>query len=293
MLIKDKNLYYVGGVVRDELLNVPSFDIDLCYEGNALLYALENGFKIIKKNQELGTVRILYGEEEIDIASTRKEFYPSKGHLPKVKIIGCPLKEDLIRRDFTVNAMAKRTTDGELIDYYGGNDDIKNKTLRVLHKNSFEDDPTRIIRGLKFSVRFGFYLSEETKNLQDAYLNNINYDMSYHRIRKELIETFNLNSDEAYDKFIDQGIYKLLGKEVKIPNISGKVIKSALENVSTSYVWLFYIAPFVFSGFPLDRIYPQRSEKRIIEWVEKLKKQSPTHNTPTESVIIRRMLDNV
>ena len=291
-MLKDDNLYYIGGVVRDEYLNIPSVDIDLCYEGNAIEYANNNGFNIIKTNNDFGTVRILLDNKEVDIASTRTETYPKKGHLPKVENIGCVLSEDLKRRDFTINAMAKRTSDGEIIDYFNGMGDIKNKKLRVLHKDSFIDDPTRIIRGLKFSVRFGFELSDETKLLQEEYLSNINYDMSYHRVRKELIETFNLNIAEAYDKFVEQGIYKLLGEEVKAPKDKGISIKNALNGVKTDYVWLFYLMPFIETGFDIDKIYPQRAEKKIVEWVKKLKYQEPVNNTPNESIIIRRMLDN-
>ena len=292
-MLKDKNLYYIGGVVRDEFLNVTSFDTDYCYEGNAIKYARANGLNIIKTNPDFGTVRVLSESGEIDIASTRTETYPRKGHLPKVENIGCSLREDLKRRDFTVNAMAKRTTDGEIIDYFNGAGDIKNKKLRILHKNSFIDDPTRIIRGLKFSVRFGFDLSDDTKLLQDEYLDNINYDMSYHRIRKELIETFNLNRAETYDKFIEQKIYKLLGSKVEAPNIHGVDIQNAAGSIPTDHVWLFYIIPFIYTGFSIDKIYPQKAEKRIIEWAERLKKQEPANNTPQESIVLRRLLDNV
>ena len=169
----DKNLYYVGGVVRDELLNVKSLDTDLCYEGNAIEFAQNNNLNIIKENPKFGTVRVKLNEKEIDIASTRTETYPKKGHLPMVSNIGCSLKDDLKRRDFTINAMAKRTTNNELIDYFNGVEDINNKVLRVLHKDSFTDDPTRIIRGLKFAVRFNFELSDETKTFQNEYLSNI------------------------------------------------------------------------------------------------------------------------
>lgn len=100
------------------------------------------------------------------------------------KNIGCDLKEDILRRDFTVNALAKSTSTGEIIDYVGGLADLKTKTLRVLHDGSFIDDPTRIIRGLKFAVRFGFELEPHTKFLQDEYLKNVNYDMSYKRLKK-------------------------------------------------------------------------------------------------------------
>lgn len=292
-MLKDNNLYYIGGVVRDEFLNVPSLDVDFCYEGNAIEYAKSKGLDIIKINPDFGTVRVLSDGKEIDIASTRTETYPKKGHLPKVENIGCSLNEDLKRRDFTINAMAKRTTDGELVDCFNGVDDLRNKKLRVLHKNSFIDDPTRIIRGLKFSVRFGFELSDDTRALQDEYLNNINYDMSYHRIRKELIETFGLNSAEAFDRFVEQGIYKLLGDEVKTPNVKGADIQNAVKSVQTDFAWLFYLAPFVENGLIIDKLYPQKSEKRIFDWVERLKNQPPVNNTPIESVVIRRFLDNV
>ena len=165
MNLTDKNLYYIGGIVRDEILGLPSFDIDLCYEGNAIEFS--KNFKIIKTNPNFGTVRILYKGQEIDIASTRTESYPHQGHLPLVDKIGCALKDDLARRDFTINAMAKNTISNEIIDYFDGLTDIKNKQLRVLHDKSFIEDPSRILRGLKFSVRFGFELEKNTRILQD------------------------------------------------------------------------------------------------------------------------------
>ena len=290
-LLINKNLYYVGGVVRDKLIGAKSIDTDLCYEGDAINFANNSNFNIVKINQNFGTVRIVSEEKEIDIASTRIETYPKKGHLPKILKIGCSLKDDLIRRDFTVNAMARRTTDNELIDYYNGYKDLEQKTLNVLHENSFIDDPTRIIRGLKFAIRFNFSLSEKTKLLQDKYLNNINYNMSYHRIKKELIETFNLNSPKAFDKFIKDGIYKLLGNDVKVPNIEGYNIKAAIKNHKNN-IWFIYIAPFLVNQnnilLPLTR-----SEKRILEWVKRLQYQDKTNNTPIESIIIRGVLDNV
>lgn len=292
MLLQDEKLYYVGGVVRDEIIDAKSFDTDFCYEGNAIEFAKNKNLNIIKINPDFGTVRVLVDNKEVDIASTRTENYPKKGHLPNINNIGCSLKEDLIRRDFTINAMAKRTSDGELFDYFGGLKDIKEKKLRILHKDSFIDDPTRIIRGLKFSVRFGFELEAETKQLQDEYLANINYDMSYHRVKKELIETFNLNKSEIYDRFIDQGIFKLLGSGVNKPEIKGEIIKKFVDKYNIQFSWLFYIAPFVFEGFDFNIISPTKAEKRIIEWVNNLKTQEPTHNTPKESIIIREILDN-
>lgn len=285
--IRDKNLYYVGGVVRDEILNLPSFDIDLCYEGNAVEFAQKSDFNIIKTNPDFGTVRIKLNNQEIDIASTREEDYPQKGHLPVVKNIGCSLKDDLKRRDFTINAIAKNTLTGEITDYYNGIEDIKNKKLRVLHDKSFIDDPTRIIRGLKFSVRFGFELDSDTYKLQNEYLKNINYDMSYHRVKKEIMETFNLNSASAFDRFIEQGIYKLLGNNQKSVKIKGAAIKKEIDEYNhKENIWLIYM-----SFFNLSKLALTRKEKKILECAKKLDSQNPTNNTPKESLIIHSILN--
>ena len=266
MILKDKNLYYIGGVVRDEILGAKSFDIDLTYNGDAIEFAksIEDA-EILQINEPFGTVRIKVAGEEIDIASTRSESYPDKGHLPVINKTGCSLKEDVMRRDFTVNALAKSTLSGEIIDYTGGLEDIKNKTLRVLHDESFIDDPTRIVRGLKFAVRFGFELDEHTKQLQDDYLADINYDMSYKRLKKELIETFNLNSWAAFVRFIEQDIYKLVAPEkFELPkyNFSSLIDKYACENVWIMYVGLL---PDI-SNLPLTKI-----EKQIADDFIKLK----------------------
>ncbi len=252
MELKDKNLYYVGGVVRDEILGLPSLDIDYCYEGDAIKFAKSRGLNIIKENPDFGTVRVFFEEQEIDIASTRTERYPKPGHLPVVEQIGCPLIDDLKRRDFTVNAMAKNTLSGEIYDYFDSQKDLKSKKLRVLHKNSFIDDPSRIIRGLKFSARFGFELDIETKVLQEEYLENINYDMSYHRIKKELRESFNLNSDKLLQKFINEKIYKLLSPEQAIPEIKGSA--EALVNlVKIHNPWIVYAGLFDLSTLELTK----------------------------------------
>ena len=281
--LKHKNLYYVGGVVRDEFLGVQNLDTDYCYEGNAIEFAKD--LNVIKINEKFGTVRVLLNEKEIDIASTREETYPKPGHLPLVKNIGCSLTEDLKRRDFTINAMAKNTLTGKLYDPFGGKYDIENKQLKILHENSFIDDPTRIVRALKFSVRFGFDLEPETLKKQREYLSNINYDMSYHRLKKELIETFNLNRVEVFDKFVNEGIYKLLGdKNRKKPDIKGVQIEKAVKSADFE-PWIIYLSFFDISNLPLTR-----SENRIIEWVERLKNQQPNNNTPPESILIHNLM---
>ena len=283
-MLQESNLYYVGGVVRDGILGVPSFDTDYCYQGNAIEFAKNQGLNIIKENSTFGTVRVLYEGREIDSASTRCETYPRKGHLPQVEKIGCSLDEDVKRRDFTINAIAKRTTDGEIIDFTGGIRDIEAKKLRVLHDKSFIDDPTRIVRGLKFAIRFGFELDEKTKELQEEYLCNINYDMSYHRLKKELVETFSLNRQEALDKFVAQGIYKLLSPDCKSVEIHTN-IESLIKENPVNTVWIVYMGLF-----NLENLELTRAEKKIIEWAERLKHgDSPNNNTPLESILINKI----
>ena len=282
-------LFYIGGVVRDELLGRESLDVDITYVGNAIEYCSKFG-EVVQVNPDFGTVRVAipplleitdFGPPAsgghkvskkmyVDFASTRSESYPQKGHLPVVEKIGCSLKEDVMRRDFTINALAKSVTTEEIVDYVGGLEDLKNKKLRVLHDESFIDDPTRIIRGLKFATRFGFELEEHTKKLQDEYLANINYDMSYKRVKKELIETFSLNSQSAFQKFINQKIYKLVTpNDVEIPKVDvEKFINKYLAAQPSSCpaaIWLVYVGILGdLSRLPLTKI-----EQKILDDVPK------------------------
>ena len=288
--LRDKNLFYIGGVVRDKLLGKDSFDIDLTYSGNAVEFAKNlPDAQILQINEPFGTVKIKFEGEEIDIASTRSETYPQKGHLPVVQNIGCSLKEDILRRDFTINAMAMSTLDGEIIDYVNGLEDIKNKKLRILHKDSFIDDPTRILRGLKFAVRFDFELEEETKKLQEDYLNNINYDMSYKRLKKELVETFNLNSWRAFEIFTNEKMYTLLApQEFELPKIN---LEPIISKYNPENIWLIYVGLLEdISSLPLTK-----QEKNIVESYNYLKNKhfeedfsifSELNNAPLEAVIM-------
>lgn len=255
-------LYYIGGIVRDELLGREAFDVDITYVGNAIEYCSKFG-EVIQENPDFGTVKVNINGFEVDFASTRSEIYPHKGHLPVVSKIGCTLKEDVMRRDFTINALAKSVTTGEIVDYTGGLKDIQNKKLRVLHDESFVDDPTRIIRALKFSVRFGFELDEHSKNLQEDYLKNINYDMSFKRLKKELIETFNLNSQKAFEKFINEKIYKLVTK--KELNLAKINIENLVKKYNPEIIWLVYVGVLEdLSNLPLTKI-----EQKILDDIPK------------------------
>ncbi len=266
MELKDDSgkLFYVGGCVRDEILDLPSVDIDVCYEGDVIDYVLARNYTIIKAQKDIRTVKVLIDGREIDFASTRKEIYPKPGHLPVTIKTGCPLKDDLTRRDFTINSIAKSVKTGQIFDPTGGCEDIKTKILRVHHDKSFIDDPTRIIRGLKFSLRFGFKFDPHTEDLKNEYLNNVNYDMSFSRLKKELIDCFNLNFDEALERFINEGMYKLLTSTLpQKPLIS---IKSIVNEFKISSPWLLYLG-----NIDLSRLSLTKTESKIINGLKKIR----------------------
>lgn len=265
MNIKDKDgkLFYIGGAVRDELLGIKNLDTDITYVGNAIDDCQSLG-EVIKVNPDFGTIRVKIDGKEVDIASTRSEIYPHAGHLPVVDKIGCSLKEDVLRRDFTVNALAKSVKTGEIIDYTGGLDDLKNKILRVLHNKSFIDDPTRILRLLKFSLRLGFSADKNTQKLMDNYLKNVNYDMCYARIKKELKETFNLNNPKGFERFYDEKIYKLITPaEQKKPQINPYKIIEFMQDkkIPFKHLWLSYIGTIT----DLSRLSFTKQEQKILE----------------------------
>ena len=182
-------LYLVGGTVRDLLLKRSSLDIDLALEGNAIKFArlLTTGTgEKLTIHQQFGTATFHQGEYTIDIAMARCETYAHPGALPTVK--PAEIKDDLIRRDFSINAMAVELspdTFGNLLDFHGGTTDLEKKLIRILHKRSFIDDATRIFRAIRFEQRLDFNIEAGTERLlrkNIATLNTISGD----RLRNEI-----------------------------------------------------------------------------------------------------------
>jgi tRNA nucleotidyltransferase (CCA-adding enzyme) len=185
------SLFIVGGPVRDCLLRRTVTDLDLTTEGDALALARTLARELggaWKKFDRFGTAKlILPGRNSpIDLATTRTETYAHPGALPAVT--RGTIETDLIRRDFTINAMAIRL-DGEqqgtLIDLHGGESDLYSGKLRVLHERSFEDDPTRLFRGVRFEQRFNFTFAYDTERIIPSALPMLDR-VSGDRIRHEL-----------------------------------------------------------------------------------------------------------
>ena len=268
-------IYLIGGIVRDLLLKKKSVDIDVTVEGDVIefchLLAEKKYCKILQVQSALKTVKAVFkGKTEIDFASTRQEFYPHRGHLPVVVKIGCSLQEDVYRRDFTINSLAmslNKKNYGEVIDYVGGIKDIKNKKIRVLHDNSFNEDPSRILRALKFAARFDFCRDKHTKMLQEKYINTqLHEDISWARIKSELKQCFSLNSAKVYDMFLVNENYKLIYGQK--PEIKGLEIKNLIDKYNPYNVWLVYLGTVLNNKKIIEQFCFTRSEKKIFTDIE-------------------------
>jgi len=159
----------VGGPVRDLVLGRPHTDLDIAVVGDgprfAAALAAATGGEVAAESA-FATAKVRIGGRTVDVATARRETYPAPAALPEVEPAG--VAEDLARRDFTANAMAIALTPddwGTLIDNHGGMGDASMRRLRVLHEQSFADDPTRILRALRYEARLGFTVEPHTLGL--------------------------------------------------------------------------------------------------------------------------------
>jgi tRNA nucleotidyltransferase (CCA-adding enzyme) len=189
-------VYLVGGFVRDLLLGVGHFDVDLVVEGDGIHFAQECARRLSLKvvtHGRFGTAA-LHGPDgfKADITSARKETYEKPAALPSVSKGG--IKDDLFRRDFTINAMAigiNQNSYGEVFDFYGGRRDLEKKTVRALHPLSFIDDPTRILRAMRFEKRLSFRMEPRTLAwIREALGRQMLFSVQKHRLRDELVLIF-------------------------------------------------------------------------------------------------------
>ncbi len=191
------NTYVVGGFVRDLILKWENLDIDIVVEGDAgqlaskLAKARRGKLKV--HNQFNTAVVTLPYEIRVDFATARKESYERPGALPAVE--RGTIEDDLKRRDFTINAMAiklNRNEFGEFVDPLNGKADLEKGIIRVIHEKSFQDDPTRIFRAIRYEQRYGLRLDENTKNLlktaaKEDFLSTITKE----RLRNEILLILN------------------------------------------------------------------------------------------------------
>ena len=163
------SLYLVGGTVRDLLLGIPTRDIDFAIQGDAIGLARALGPMLgarVTAHPRFGTATIKLEDVRFDLATARSETYPSPGSLPVVS--DSTLEDDLGRRDFAINSMALAVAgpaQGNLLDPYRGQHDLEAGIVRALHAASFIDDPTRMIRAVRYEQRLGFQIESHTLSL--------------------------------------------------------------------------------------------------------------------------------
>ncbi len=202
-------VYLIGGIVRDLLLKKPNDDIDIVVEGDGISFAKglqeDYGGEVLE-HDNFGTATWTHPTGlMIDITSSRLEYYDRPASLPDVEL--STLEEDLNRRDFTINAMALRLSHdafGELIDPFGGQDDLREKKIKILHNISFIEDPTRIFRAIRFEERYQFLMDDQTENLA---LNSIDKvkELTPNRIIQEMKRLFN----EGHPPSVTERLFEL------------------------------------------------------------------------------------
>jgi len=192
--------------VRDLLLGYPNFDLDLVVEGDAVELAqsmAQASHAKFTTHHRFGTAKLRFPNFTLDIATARRETYARPGALPTVS--PGTLQDDLFRRDFTINAMAiclAKDDYGELVDPYGGKNDLEHRLIRVLHPESFRDDATRILRGACYEQRFGFRFEVETARLLERDIPMLD-TISGDRIRHELEHIFEEKRPEIVIERLD------------------------------------------------------------------------------------------
>src|ERR687892_29997 len=190
-------IFLVGGTVRDILLGERSFDVDIAVEGDAIAFAEAVAEALggrAHPHERFGSAVVLYGDgERIDVVTARTEFYEEPAALPTVE--HATIREDLFRRDFTMNAMAvslKGEDFGRLVDPFGGRRDLEEGTVRVLHNLSFLDDPTRLFRAVRYEARYAFRMDGQTERLARSCVDmGLVGDLSSSRLRDELVALLN------------------------------------------------------------------------------------------------------
>lgn len=165
----------VGGVVRDLLLGQKTVDLDIVVEGEGIPFAQDLAGRLqarLKSHERFGTATLIFPDGlRVDVATARTEVYDRPAALPRVT--PGSIRDDMGRRDFTINAMAASLMPGEfgrLLDDFRGLRDLREGRIRVLHEKSFLDDPTRIFRAVRFESRLGFRIVRSTRALIDEAL---------------------------------------------------------------------------------------------------------------------------
>ena len=273
--------YAVGGSVRDMILGQRQFDLDFVIEvtksqdgaqdrsaislAEKLVQTYPDKFKLANKHERFQTATIAFLPQEdrlIDLSTARQEFYEYPAALPSVE--PSILKEDIFRRDFTINTLALSLNPdnfGTLIDYFNGLQDLQSGMIKVLHQFSFVEDPTRILRAARFAGRFGFRLDDNTAQLaRQAIEMGIFDNLAGVRMKEELRLILELPSRLQALEILSKLGAKLryLDQELEYGATERKLLRRAeqlleRQRVEIKEPWLVYLA-LLLSQLQPDRL---------------------------------------
>jgi tRNA nucleotidyltransferase (CCA-adding enzyme) len=221
-------------------MGIENFDLDIVVEGDGIQFA-ENFEKRhpsrIRTHKKFGTAIVLLSEGlKVDVATARLEIYDAPAVLPVVE--RGSIRMDLYRRDFTINTLAIQLNPkafGELIDFFGGVKDIKDKVIRVLHNLSFVEDPTRVFRAIRFEQRLGFQIGKHTQNLmRNAVKMGFMERLSGGRVLSELILILQEdNSISALKRMKDFDLFRFLNPHLKFE----EEVETLFERIHHAISW--------------------------------------------------------
>jgi tRNA nucleotidyltransferase (CCA-adding enzyme) len=228
------NAYVVGGLVRDLFLKRKNLDVDIVIEGGGIQFAQEfakHHEVRVRTHRKFGTAVLIFPDGfKVDVATARMEYYESPAAPPIVEMSS--LKMDLFRRDFTINTLAIKLNKrhfGTLIDYFGGQKDIKDKVIGVLHNLSFVEDPTRVLRAIRFEQRFDFRIGKLTLALIKNAVNiNCFEELSGKRLFLELkLLLMEQEPLQAIERMSEFGLLQFISPEIKYTKGLKKLLKEA------------------------------------------------------------------
>ena len=277
-------LYLVGGPVRDALLGRPVKDLDFAFEGDAIALARtlagELGWQVVV-HPRFGTASLIHRDARVDLVTARREAYDSPGALPRVVSGG--IRQDLARRDFSINALALplRGPESEVLDSHRGLDDLRQGVVRILHPGSFVDDPTRILRAVRYEQRLGFRLEPDTENrlrcaLTSGAVETVSGDRLRHGLERIPAED---RPAPVLRRALDMGILAALhpawGGQSELSRLSDALAK--LETVANP------LPPFGLAGRPgVSSAGPIRNRNRpAVEPDRPAKGGGPGHRRPS------------
>lgn len=270
-------VFMVGGIVRDLFLGIKNYDLDIVVEGEGIKFARELSRDLggrIKSHQKFGTaIVILEDGLKIDVATARREFYEYPAAFPKVELSS--IKKDLYRRDFTINAMAIQLNQkyfGKLIDFFGGQRDLRTGTIRVLYNLSFIEDPARIIRAIRFEQRYSFKMDRTTEDfLKKAIDDKLLSRLRKNRITEELILILKEeNPLKSLKRMEELGALKYILPEVELNEETVKRLNKVKDNYNfwkrnmpdeKIELWVIYFCCLIRN---LKKVQIQRIYKRLI-----------------------------